>query len=240
MIIVTMTSWKKRINNVYKVIDSIYNNTIKPDCVYLNLSLIEFPNKEVDLPIDLLNLKLKYNNFIINWVSGNTKCFKKVFPILQYLSDDDIIIDADDDILFPTTLIESRLKDFKDNDCKYPISSNPNRTVNFPTMRTVSAVSLFQKKMLNHWEEFVTEDIIKTYNDDRTYLYLFWLNGYITKGCTKWTVKELLKEYDMNLDGGITETKTGLFGRSYDSYVNIIVNKITNSDIHKSFGFFKK
>ena len=40
---------------------------------------------------------------------------KKVFPILKYLKDDDIIIDADDDILFPNDLIESRVSDFKKN-----------------------------------------------------------------------------------------------------------------------------
>ena len=34
---------------------------------------------------------------------------KKILPILKYLQDDDIIIDADDDILFPKDLIESRL-----------------------------------------------------------------------------------------------------------------------------------
>lgn len=44
--------------------------------------------------------------FRINWVEGpNTKAMKKVFPILEYLDDEDIIIWTDDDILFSKDLI---------------------------------------------------------------------------------------------------------------------------------------
>ena len=49
-IIVSMTSWKKRIQNVAKVVYSIYMNSVKPDKIELNLSSDEFINKEEDLP----------------------------------------------------------------------------------------------------------------------------------------------------------------------------------------------
>ena len=55
-VVVTMTSWTKRIGNCYQVVKSILNNTMKPDMVYLNLSIAEFPNKEQDLPRDLVQL----------------------------------------------------------------------------------------------------------------------------------------------------------------------------------------
>ena len=49
----------------------------------------------------------------INWVDGpNTKTMKKVFPILKYLDDEDVIIYTDDDVVFPKVLIESRISDF--------------------------------------------------------------------------------------------------------------------------------
>ena len=44
MIVITMTSWKKRINNCFDIVKMIMKNTIKPDMLYLNLSDDEFKN----------------------------------------------------------------------------------------------------------------------------------------------------------------------------------------------------
>ncbi len=111
MIVVSLTSWTKRITYVKQVVESIMNNTVKPDRVYLNLSSTEFLG--IELPKDLVEYFDSDDRLIINWVDGpNTKAMKKIFPILDYLQDDDIIIDADDDILFPEDFIESRLSDF--------------------------------------------------------------------------------------------------------------------------------
>ena len=52
MIVVSITSWIKRIGYVKKVIESIMDNTVQPDRVYLNLSKSEFVN--IDLPKDLV------------------------------------------------------------------------------------------------------------------------------------------------------------------------------------------
>ena len=104
MIVVSLTSWTKRINNVKKVVESIMENTVQPDRVYLNLSKTEF--KGISLPKDLTDYFKSDKRLFINWVDGpNTKSMKKIFPILKYLQDDDIIIDADDDIIFPKDLI---------------------------------------------------------------------------------------------------------------------------------------
>jgi hypothetical protein len=112
-VVVTMTSWTKRIGNCHQVVKSILNNTVKPDIIYLNLSVAEFPKREKDLPKDLVQLANKQSTFKINWVDGkNTKSMKKVLPILKFLDDDDFIIYTDDDILMPKNLIESRLKDY--------------------------------------------------------------------------------------------------------------------------------
>ena len=48
IIIVSFTSWSKRISNVYEVLKSILNQSIPPDLIELNLSETEFPNKEND------------------------------------------------------------------------------------------------------------------------------------------------------------------------------------------------
>jgi len=108
------------------------NNNRQPDKVYLNLSSTEFKN--INLPDDLINYFNTDKRLIINWVDGeNTKPMKKIFPILKYLDDDDIIIDADDDILFPRDFIESRLADFKTHGggCCAGIQGPPGRPASY-------------------------------------------------------------------------------------------------------------
>ena len=237
MIIVSMTSWIKRIKHVKFVVESIMKNTVQPDRLYLNLSKTEFDG--IELPQDLVDYFNSDERLIINWVSGpNTKAMKKIFPILTYLKDDDIIIDADDDILFPKDLIESRLNDFERNGRKYCISSNDHRSVGFNgQMKVVSAMSLFQKKMFKNWNKFVIPKILETNNDDRTYLHLLWLNGYYNKGCSKWTVQELLYKYDMKLESSI-RSNNFKGGRIYDIIAYKEFYKPLGKEINKSFGIW--
>lgn len=240
MIVITLTSWVKRINSVKRVVESIMRNTVLPDRVYLNLSSTEFAG--IDLPEDLVEYFNSDDRLIINWVDGpNTKSMKKVFPILKYLDDDDIIIDADDDILFPEDLIESRINDFEKYERKYSISSNGHTSVGFRSqMKIVSAMSLFQKKMLNNWEKLMNGTVIRTYNDDRSYLTLLWLNGYKNVGPSKWTAQELLEQYDMRLQWGMKESRTHLIGRIYDKVVNDDFTKRYGVSILNSFGIWKQ
>lgn len=241
MIVVSMTSWIKRINNVKPVVESIMDNTVQPDRVYLNLSSEEFAG--IDLPQDLVDYFNSDDRLIINWVEGkNTKSMKKIFPILKYLDDNDIIINADDDIIFPKDLIESRLNDFKKHGEKYCISSNDHTSIGFDgKMKVISPTSLFQKKMLNHWNDFVTDEIINTYNDDRTSLTLLWLNGYINKGCTKWSIHTLCNsDFNLRLGNSLGSLNHVPLGKRYDLISNSVFKRITGKNIIESFGFWKK
>ena len=238
MIVVTLTSWTKRIGNVKKVVESIMDNTVQPDRVYLNLSKTEFNG--IPLPEDLEEYFNSDERLIINWVPGpNTKAMKKVFPILDYLEDDDIIIDADDDILFPKDLIESRIKDFERLERKCCISSNPRLSVGFKgKMRVISATSLFQKKMFNRWQKLYTRTILDTNNDDRTYLTIIWLNGYLSVGCTKWPVQELLKDYSLSPNDSLSGNKMIKTGRVYDRIAQNEFSKFSTKNIIDSFGYW--
>ena len=240
MIIVSITSWVKRIGNVKKVVESIMNNTIQPDRVYLNLSKLEFA--DIKLPDDLVVYFESDERLIINWVEGeNTKTMKKVFPVLQYLENDDIIITADDDILFPTDLIESRIKDFNAFGGKYSITSNKCNIGIFNNMYVASAISLYTKRMLNNWDRYVNDDIIKTYNDDRTYVYILWLNGFLNKPCSKYGVKELLKNYDLSLkENSMSKNKQVIFAKNYDVVANKRIKQMSNNNIIDMFGFFQE
>ena len=240
MIVVSITSWIKRIGYVKKVIESIMDNTIQPDRVYLNLSKSEFVN--IELPKDLVAYFESDERLIINWVDGeNTKTMKKVFPILQYLNDDDIIITADDDIIFPNDLIESRIKDFNDFDRKYSITSNKCSIGIFRNMNVASAISLYTKRMLKNWDRYVNDDIIKTYNDDRTYVYILWLNGFLNRPCSKYDVKELLKYYSLSLtETSMSARKQVIVAKNYDVVANKRMRDITSKNILDTFGLFQK
>lgn len=107
-IIVTMTSWTKRIKNIPKVIDSIMNQTMKPNLMVVNLSIVEFPKKEESLPNEVLTYINRKHciNIEINWIDGiNTRQWKKTIPtMLKYPND--FVICIDDDQLYKDNFIK--------------------------------------------------------------------------------------------------------------------------------------
>ena len=202
LIVVCMTSWLKRIKNVKCIVENIMKNTFHPDRLYLSLSTEEFPNRELDLPNDLVDYFNSSECLIINWVDGeNTKTMKKVFPVLEYLNDDDIIIPIDDDIIYPLDYIEKRVEEYKTH--FQPISGINNKNKSYIYKRNkmlgnLGAGCLFTKKMLNHWEEYVDEKILKSNNDDTCYAMLEWLNGYIPQECKWHDTVEIANRYTYN------------------------------------------
>ena len=236
---IALTSYPRRITNCAKVIKSVLENTVVPDRIYLTLSHKEFPNWEQDLPQDLYRLTMTSNLVVLNWVDENFKSMKKVFPILPYLEDDDIIISIDDDLLLPPDFIESRMKDFKANGGRFPITSNLSRTVNLDNL-VMSCYSLFQKKMLNGYEQFLTDKVLNTFNDDRTYLYLCHLNGYLLKPCTKWCYGTGDSKGIQKLPIAPRSDYQYLIGPQYDATVAQVVADLCDGNaIGDCFGWFK-
>ena len=100
-IIVSLTSWNKRIVNVYDVLKSILNQDTPPDLIELNLCEIEFPNKENDFPQKLLLLLKENEKIEINWVKKNTYTFKKIIPtIKKYFGKKYYLLSVDDDWIY--------------------------------------------------------------------------------------------------------------------------------------------
>lgn len=237
-VIITMTSWKNRINEVIKTIESCNKQTRVPDKIYLNLSIEEFPGKNKDIPKEILDYEHDHPNFLVNWVAGpNTKPFKKVFPILKYCRYNDIIICVDDDMILPDDFVQSRLDDYESSG--QPITS----AISFDRRllcKKINAGSLFTKKMLWNWEKLVNKDVIETYNDDRTYLYILYLNGYLPKTCSKYDVRNITNELANNNKENRLRKVTDTFkhGIHYDNHINRYVVKITGKSIKDSFGYF--
>ena len=109
-----MTSWTKRIGNVSHTVVSLLKQSVKPDSIEVNLSTEEFPNKEKDLPEDLV--VLQENGLIqINWVVKNTKVFKKFIPVLQkYYGEDYYLLTVDDDWIYKENYVKTMITNLGD------------------------------------------------------------------------------------------------------------------------------
>ena len=111
-IIVSLTSFPERINIVVKTIKTLLTQTMKPDMVILWLAPEQFPNKENDLPQELLVLQ-EYG-LTIDWYK-DIRSYKKIIPTLKKYPDS-IIITTDDDIYYAPDTIESLYKSY----CEHP------------------------------------------------------------------------------------------------------------------------
>ena len=192
-VVVTFTSWKKRIGNCARVVRHVLSNTLKPDIVFLNLSEAEFPRRELDLPRELVKLSKDDSTFKLNWVPGpNTKTMKKVFPILPLLDDDDIIIYMDDDFILPDGFVQCRVDDFIEHGCKHAISSWLKTISNsmltnvtgYPLKNSSQPSSLLTKRMLSGYEVFYSNsEVCYRAADDSLYTLLVTLNGFTYVPC---------------------------------------------------------
>ena len=103
-IIVSITSYPKRIGTVAKVLETIYAQTKKADEVILWLAEEQFPGKEADLPEDLIQL-IQENKLTIRWCD-DLKPHKKYFYAFQEYPND-LVITIDDDLQYPPDTISS-------------------------------------------------------------------------------------------------------------------------------------
>lgn len=116
MLIISMTSYPKRIKYVAKAFASILMTNVPKNeyhCV-LTLSKLEFPNLENDLPNDL-QLFIKNNLIEIIWTEDNQKSHKKLMPTLAKYPNNPILI-IDDDVY----RTEQWLNAFIETHKKYP------------------------------------------------------------------------------------------------------------------------
>ena len=108
-ITVSLTSYPGRIKTVAYTIETILNQTVKPDRLVLWLGEEKFPNKEYDLP---QNLKRLFNfGLTIGW-TRDIRSYTKLIPAVKAYPND-IIITVDDDNLYQPFLIEKLIESYK-------------------------------------------------------------------------------------------------------------------------------
>lgn len=104
-IVVSFTSFPARINDVYLVVNCLLRQTVLPRKIILWLSSDQFQGQQ--LPDSLL--QLQNGIFEIRFVDGDIRSHKKYYYVLNEYPDDRILI-VDDDIYYPTDMIERMLE----------------------------------------------------------------------------------------------------------------------------------
>lgn len=110
-VIVSLTSYPKRIGIVHQVIESLWRQTFAVDEIILYLSLEEFPNKEEDIPKKLRKM-VGVNGFRIEWVPENLKSHKKYYYVLQDYSSN-VVITVDDDMTYSETMVCDLIQSYR-------------------------------------------------------------------------------------------------------------------------------
>lgn len=210
--VISLTSYPIRINKVHYVIESLFKQKEKADEIVLWLSVLEFPNKEKDLPKELICL-IGSNGFRIAWVRGNIKSHKKYFYALQ--DEKSIVITVDDDMYYSEEMVGTLLDSYR----KHPHSISA-RNVHIIT-REKDCVSPYLL-----WESDVTEYI----DVERMDLCAIGVNGVLyPPGCRteSWFNLDDIMKYAKNQDDlwlkfneiieGIPTVYTGMNG--YDRVI---------------------
>ena len=177
-VIVTMTSWKGRIDNVTKVLDTIADGTVLPDIVEINLSQEEFPNFEKDLPQELND----YSRLLtkIFWTGPNVKVFKKLIPTIRRHYNDIhscVIITIDDDVIYEKDFLEKLLKASEEN--PDAIIANGFCHGFYRSQQCVNgAGTLYKPHFFNEflWKGMIKQ-VVDTNEDDWWYSFNLWLFG---------------------------------------------------------------
>lgn len=181
-IIISLTSWKKRIQNVCHVLNIILNNTIKPDMIVINLAVDEFPNMMKDLPTNLIKLINSNENIKINWLKHNTKVWKKLIPTL-YLYPNDLIIPIDDDFEYPNYFIETLYNDYVKYNKEYPISGN--KITKYDMKCHCGCSSLLKSSFITKYINILNKEIFDAGSSDIFYTFCAYINGISYKQSSK-------------------------------------------------------
>lgn len=216
-IIVSLTSWPKRINNVPIVINSLLNQNIEPDLIELNLCIIEFPNKTKDLPEELNTLLSKNKNIEINWVEKNTGVFKKIIPtIKKYYGLNYYLISVDDDIIYRKDYIELLIYNIE----KYKSDSFCLSKAKLIGSKMIYKSLIFERDFF----EKLTDEIINTRIDDYyIYYYLTQKNKKIANYKPN-NINDIIKVYNPIFPN--SRSKTGKYSIKLVKRSFELVNKI--------------
>lgn len=226
-IVVTLTSFGKRLSNIPVVLNSIYSQTTIPDIVVLNLA------SEDSVPGNVMEYIIQHGVEIHRVL--DTKVYKKLIPTLKRYPEA-VVISIDDDFLYPKGMIEDFLRIHK----KYPnFPVSGNRVVYFGMQCHCGCASLTKADFFGRYLHQVdAETIANCPSDDMLYTYFATKNGH--------PYVQTEKEYFVNMQGlndgndkGYSDAIKGDEGivKTYDYLVNRfgLVDNVVSSYIHDDY-----
>ena len=229
-IIVSLTTWSKRIQNIPTVLDTIFAQTLPPDLVVLNLA---YDEKIPQFVQDYIN----QHSIEVNRVP-DTKVFKKLIPTLKKYPND-CIISIDDDWLYPNGMIADFMavhKEYPNN----PISGN--RVILFNMQCHCGCASLTKSEYFGKYLEAIDDNvIINCPSDDIVYTYFANKAGfpylrsnelYFTNMSPFNSNDSYSKDVVFTKSNGINETYDFLV-KEYGELANFISQYINNNSISK-------
>ena len=128
-VIISLTSYPARMNSIMYTLRSLMTQTVKPDKIILWLTEGQYPRREADVPLEILNLR-RYG-LTIGWYDRPVRSYTKLIPALQQYPNA-IIVTADDDIQYRKDWLEQLYNAYKQNPtivhcyAAYQISMNEN------------------------------------------------------------------------------------------------------------------
>lgn len=105
-IIISLTTYPKRIGTIWLTIETLLRQSMKPDEIILWLAQSQFSNGTADLPKNLLRLQSR--GLTIRFCDDLRSHKKYYFALQEY--PDDLVILADDDMFYPRDTVRKLLK----------------------------------------------------------------------------------------------------------------------------------
>ena len=170
-IIVSMTSWPKRIGNVATVVKSLLDQSLPPDIIEINLSKDEFPNREEDFPEDLKEVIKHEPRIDIEWVDGNDGVFKKIIPtIKKHYGEDYYLLSVDDDWVYSNDYIEVMYDTISQVECD---------TLCLCEYFVIGSRMIYDSRIFepDFWEKLTPEVVSTRIDDDYIVRYLSYKNA---------------------------------------------------------------
>lgn len=166
-VIVSLTTWSKRIHNLPIVLDSIYTQTYLPDKVVLNLAHEEVVPSDVATYLKDHEVEVYYTE--------DTKVYKKFLPTLKRYPEA-CVINVDDDCIYPNTMIEDFMI-MHEQYPQFPISGN--RVVQYGMQCHCGCSSLTKAAYFGEWLDKIDNELMMNCpSSDIVYTYFAVQNGH--------------------------------------------------------------
>lgn len=106
--VISLTSYPARVETLYQTLESIFQQTVKPEVIHLWLAESEFPGEALPASLE----RLRKRGVRIDFVAENLRPYKKLYYALQKYPASKIIT-IDDDVIYPPNWFERMLKAHK-------------------------------------------------------------------------------------------------------------------------------